>query len=445
MIRAISERLARSRRSQRGFTLIELLVVIIVLGVLSAVVVFAVRGTGDKGRGSAMSIDARTIRTAQEAYCAQNGRYGSAEELVSGKFLSEMPIYHQTDTTAAGTPSASGNCVGAGDPSRGSFLITCTEAQAGCGGGGALKLGWRAQSLPLGFPSTFINDVVFVDAQRGWAVGGENDLRILKTTDGGGTWTEVVTGILGLRGLQRIDCVDASHCWAVGDSGTIVRTLDGVNWSLPPNPLPGDGATRLIRGVDFLDIMNGWAVVRGTILRTVDGGDNWTIAYTGIPGNGLRQVQFGDAMTGWVVGGGAGGTGVVYRTTTGGGSSADWVPVTLPGSGVMNDVDFIDTLRGWVVGTAGRNFSSTDGGVTWAQRPNTCGNTAAVEFVNARQGWAVTGTACAASATSDGAGTWTVQATLAAFPSGFNGVEMLDTAHGWAVGFGRIASFGPVP
>ena len=83
--------------SQNGFTLIELLVVIIILGVLSAVVVFAVRGAGDKGSSAAKATDVQTVRTAEEAFCAKVGRYGTMQELagivqVNGqthKFLSE--------------------------------------------------------------------------------------------------------------------------------------------------------------------------------------------------------------------------------------------------------------------------------------------------------------------------------------------------------------------
>ena len=43
-------RLNFSVSKKSGFTLIELLVVIIILGILSSVVVFAVRGTGDRRR-----------------------------------------------------------------------------------------------------------------------------------------------------------------------------------------------------------------------------------------------------------------------------------------------------------------------------------------------------------------------------------------------------------
>ena len=95
-----------------GFTLIELLVVIIILGILAAVVVFAVGGVGDKGQSASCVIDARTLRTAEEAYAAQtvaNGGGGglyisqgttdAPDDLVPN-FLSEPPKYHTVTASA---------------------------------------------------------------------------------------------------------------------------------------------------------------------------------------------------------------------------------------------------------------------------------------------------------------------------------------------------------
>lgn len=100
------ERMKKAREHEGGFTLIELLVVIVILGILAAVVVFAVGGVGDKGQSSACVIDGRTIRTAEEAYFAQNGTYvnqdTSGTGLVPG-FLSQAPKYHTvTGATATG-------------------------------------------------------------------------------------------------------------------------------------------------------------------------------------------------------------------------------------------------------------------------------------------------------------------------------------------------------
>ena len=117
----------RRQPGEAGFTLIELLVVIVILAILSAVVVFAVRGVGDKGRSAAYATDARTLRTAQEAFCAKFGRYATTEaELVSEELLSEESELHEIQTAGV-----SGPCTA--DPAGPSgFQITCDAAEVGC-------------------------------------------------------------------------------------------------------------------------------------------------------------------------------------------------------------------------------------------------------------------------------------------------------------------------
>ena len=118
------DRISRMRRQagQGGFTLIELLVVIIILGVLAAVVVFAVGGVGDKGQSAALSTDAKTVRTAEEAYCARFGTYGTEADLVAQKLLSERSQY--TDVSL----SSGGNCGVSTGPASGFAITTATKA-----------------------------------------------------------------------------------------------------------------------------------------------------------------------------------------------------------------------------------------------------------------------------------------------------------------------------
>jgi general secretion pathway protein G len=96
----------KKRSGQGGFTLVELLVVIAILGILAAIVVFAVAGVGDKGQASADKTTCSVLRTAEEANYAQLGTYEASQaNLIAHGFLHTKNDGY-TIAVAAGPPAS---------------------------------------------------------------------------------------------------------------------------------------------------------------------------------------------------------------------------------------------------------------------------------------------------------------------------------------------------
>jgi photosystem II stability/assembly factor-like uncharacterized protein len=244
---------------------------------------------------------------------------------------------------------------------------------------------------------------------------------IYHSTDGGASWQPQTSGVTA--GLNSVYFIGNMKGWCVGSGKTVIRTTDGgATWSTVT--LMGSGSFDLI-GVYFFDDQLGWASgTNGAIIRTTNGGTTWTRINSGT-NTDLNKVVFTDALNGYA----AGESGVILKSVTGGTS---WTSVA---SGSTAGLEGLDISGGNVVavGVFGDIRLSTGGGA-FASMITGTQNTLNGIACRAGQFSCAVGEAGRVTITSDGGASWTVPPQVTS--SSLYGVCVADAATLFACGEG---------
>ena len=255
------------------------------------------------------------------------------------------------------------------------------------------------------YSNYILNSVFFTSGSTGYAVGADGALNsnlILKTTNGGASWTIKSSGDSSY--LYSVYFKDENNGYAVGEDlisgfGIIYKTTDAGNTWTKQMTEQGNSLisvyfptleTGYIAGVDyflgnvikkttdggttwfnqstgsinwlwsiyFVNSDTGYASgANGTIIKTTNGGVVWETLQTGT-NKFLRAIWFTTASTGYAVGE----SGIILKTTDGGDS---WQNIPSGTTSFLRSICFSDTSTGFIVGNVGRILKTTDYGTTW--------------------------------------------------------------------------------
>ncbi len=133
--------------------------------------------------------------------------------------------------------------------------------------------GVRWNSIPP-IVSNSLTHIAFLDSLNVWVTGVAGT--IVHSTDGGVSWLRQITGVTGM--LNSIYFINKNLGWSVGSNILLKTTDGGATWSSQFIP-PGPPRSLELQDVCFADSMRGWIVdLDGSVFRTIDGGGHWSKA-----------------------------------------------------------------------------------------------------------------------------------------------------------------------
>jgi len=303
--------------------------------------------------------------------------------------------------------------------------------------------------------SARLRGVSAVSDTAAWASGASGT--VLRTADGGTTWTKLPVAGAEKLDFRDVDAVSETTAWILsignGNASRIYKTTDGGgHWTLQ---FQNDDGKAFFDAMAFWDPQHGLALsdsVDGhfVILTTADGGTTWTrVSPEGLPpalpneggfaGSGTNiAVQPGGRA--WI-GTGAAANARMLVTADGGGHwrVVDTPVASSPSAGIFS-VAFRDARHGLTVGgdyqreneAIDNAAATTDGGVSWRIVQGLGGFRSVVAFAPGSQSsWIAVGPQGADWSDDDGR-TWT------AIPGdGYHAFSFSPSGHvGWGVGEG---------
>jgi photosystem II stability/assembly factor-like uncharacterized protein len=178
-------------------------------------------------------------------------------------------------------------------------------------------------------------------------------------------WTSQTSGVSTL--LRSVCVVDENICWMAGDGGKVLRTTDGgTTWTnVSASPIPTSNLD-VVRAIDANTALVACTPSATYVYRTTNGGNTWAQVFTQTGGY-IDDIGFKDANTGFMYGDPVGSRWSLWKTTNNG-ATWDSTGLYLAQESSEAGWDNAMTVQGnniWFGTNYTRVYYSTDFGSSW--------------------------------------------------------------------------------